>query len=315
MYRKIKKLFNIIDGHFTARRLIRKYPGCKIISTYSGVGDRVFVLAYLKNYLELFNINNFMVVSATPDNAVYQYFGVDNRHIFFLDKKRMLNLNEFYTSDWGFSFRHRHPELLSISIDAYMRLDLFDYSELFYYSDVVKSIFKLPLDSKPAKATKFEISDRIKKFFTMGKIEQGQTVVINPYANSCSEVPMSFFQIISARLASVGFHVVTSTIGEQEPLAGTIGIDFQLIEALDFCEKCGYVIGQRSGFMDLISFSEANIICVDAVSYPHSEMFKLEKCWPQNPNITTARYGSEEDNKLIDSIIEIIIGWRGARNI
>ena len=309
MIRWLNKLYDLLHGHNIAYRIIKKYKGYKIVSIYSGVGDRVFALAYLKSYLSKNNISKYKIVSATPENAVYRYFGFDKDILIFLPKKKMLSLNAFYTSDWGFSFRHRYPELLSISADAYMRTDFFNYSELFYYSDVIKTIFKLPLSTEASKVNVYNISSEHMKLFETKELVKGRTIIINPYANSCNQVPIGFFQKISDKLKTYGVLVVTSVVGAQRPLDGTKGIDFELIEAIDFCNKCGFVIGQRSGFMDLISFSQARIICVDSILYPHSELFRLEKCWPRNKNIVTVRYGSSDEEKLIDFTVSIINEW------
>lgn len=309
MVRRINKIYDLFYGHAVACKIIKRYKGYKIISIYSGVGDRVFVLAYLKSYLIRDKISKYKIVSAAPENAVYKYFGIEKENLIFLPKKRMLSLNAFYTSDWGFSFRHRHPELLSISADAYMRSDFFNYSELFYYSDVIKTIFKLPLSTAASKINVYNISSELMALFETGELISGRTVIINPYANSCGEVPSCFFQKISDKLRTCGFVTITSTIGSQRPLDGTKGIDFKLIEAVDFCNKCGFVIGQRSGFMDLISFSQAGIVCVDSILYPHSELFRLEKCRPQNEHIVTVRYGSYDEEKLIDFAVSMISKW------
>ena len=309
MVRRLNKLYDLFCGHNIAYKIIKKYKGYKIISIYSGIGDRVFTLAYLKSYLSKNNISKYKIVSATIENVVYKYFGIDKDVLIYLPKKKMLSLNAFYTSDWGFSFRHRHPELLSVSADAYMRSDFFNYSELFYYSDIIKTIFKLPLSTAVSKVNVYNISSQLMKLFETEELIKGRTVIINPYANSCSEVPINFFQKISDKLRAYGFVIVTSTVGTQKSLDGTKGIDFELIEAIDFCNRCGFVIGQRSGFMDLISFSQARIICVDSILYPHSELFRLEKCWTQNENIVTVRYGSCDEEKLIDFTISIINKW------
>ena len=77
MIRWLNKLYDLLHGHNIAYRIIKKYKGYKIVSIYSGVGDRVFALAYLKSYLSKNNISKYKIVSATPENAVYRYFGFD----------------------------------------------------------------------------------------------------------------------------------------------------------------------------------------------------------------------------------------------
>lgn len=302
-----RKGYAAMGGLLTANSLIKHNPKSKMISTYSGVGDRVFTLSYLREYQKRNHINDIKIISADPYNAVYQYFDIKKEEILPVKREKMLMLNDFYTMDIGCHFRHIQPEILSVSVDVYVRSELFSSVEFVDYSHIVKAIYKLPQETKPAACKKFPLSKRTKQLIASGVIVPEKTVVMNPYANSCRNIPFSFFQKIANHLAARGYQVISSAIKGQKALENTYGLDFDLIEAISLCEICGTVIGARSGFMDLISFSEANIISIDNLLYPHKDLFLLEKCWKNHSRIKTYHWCKEDETRIAEQVIDRVI--------
>ncbi len=301
----LKKIYFLFWGWFVAKRILRKHNDYIIFSTYTGVGDRVFLLAYIEEYKKLYD-KNIKIISCNTENPVYNIFGISESELVKVAKKDVIALNEFYKTDIGNRFRRMHPRLLSVTVDAYVRTDLIDYRDFVYYSDVVKAILKIPKDYIPKRIDSFQLSANCQRQICEAEIRTNGMVLLNPYSNSCNYIALSFFQTIADRLIENGYTVITSIYENQECLKGSFGLRFGLEDAIPLANHCKIVIGARSGFMDLISFSGTPIICVDNVLYQHNYLFCLEKCWKDNSKIFTVHWDRNAEGRSINEVYRLV---------
>lgn len=306
---------SVIFGYYYAREIIHQYPQSTVLIGYAGIGDRVFMLSYVNAFKTENNIKNVKIISSDPNNIIYKYFGIQDSDLIRMSYKKMTIINEFFTTDWGYRFQMRDKRFLPVSIDPYVRRTLFDFNDYILHSDIIKQIYRIPLDTIPKKFKYNSMSAISQKYFSDNEFEIGKTILINPYANSCKGIPLFFFQVIADAINTMGYKVITSLNNNQVALENTYGFKFPLSDALDLCSKCGIVIGARSGFMDLITYSEAKIICIDNVDYPHCSLFLLEECWKQNSNIKTFHWNRNSQNVLLEQILLTIKDYLGERNV
>lgn len=319
---KLKKIWihflMIFEGWKTAKKMLNEHPGTILISADIGIGDRVFMLAFLKKWVEMYDVKDWAILTINSKDSLYQCFDIDESKLIDISYKKNKQLNIFYYSEFGDRFRQKYREAFHVNASVYFRgTRLLINPSAFLFSSLTKAVYRIPQDTTPAICVKTEPKDSLKKLYDHGIINLKKIILINPYANSCNQTPISFFQNIADKLIAKDFSIICSVVGAQKPLEGTLGITFPLDEALSLCEACGAVVGARSGFMDLIAFSDANIICVDNHDYEFSDLFRLEANWPMNPSIRTFYYDANNEDSVVSKIVEYIfkiVRWENIEN-
>lgn len=295
----------ILFGRRIANKLISDHPGTQMVFTYESIGDQCMELAYLREFQRVNGIEKVGVVTTNPNHALFSYFSEAYDELITISKADHDTLLKFYKSDLGQIYRRKHQQLLCAFYTAYVRSDLLFGNRYIRLSDIEKQIYRIPKDSIPCQIKELECEEWLAELVNKNLIDPGKTVLLNPYANSCSGIPVSFFELVAKECIKSGFTVITGVHGDQQPIRGTTGIEFGLEKTISLVNSCGYVIGMRSGFLDLCAFSKAKIISIDHDSYGIADATILEDWWPQNEHIRTYRYSSEE-TKIIESLLEYL---------
>lgn len=296
----------LLFGKRIADKIIKDNPGKNMIFTLENVGDQCMELAYAQSYKEANKIEHLAVITSNPSHPLFQYFPDAYDSLVTVTKKEISILLKFYKSDVGQMYRRKHPEIVCAFYTSYVRSDLLFNNSYIKLSDIEKHIYRIPLNTLPSKITNIPAKEWVDGLVSSGKLVRGNTVLINPYANSCSGVPIAFFEKVAKLCMEKGFAVLTGIHADQKSVKGTNGVDFSLDKTVELVNACGYVIGLRSGFLDLCAFSDAKVISIDHESYYLADATKLEDWWPQNQRIKTFRYCTD-DVRLIDEIVEYLI--------
>lgn len=107
----------------------------------------------------------------------------------------------------------------------------------------------------------------IEKLFEYNDLLRHRTVVLCPYAGWAPPIPFSFWQKLSVKLQLNGFTVCTNLGSEEESvIPGTAKVCYPLNLAVPFVETAGYVVGIRSGFLDIIE----SAVCKKVALYPYN---------------------------------------------
>lgn len=303
----LKKIINIPYGWYIIKKMIKSNPEKVLILSDLGIGDRVFMLAYLKAWANYYNKNAWGIIVVNPDDQLYQCFSISHDRLIPISYKKYKHIYTFYTSVFGERFRRQHEEILFVNALGFFRGNrLLVNPCAFIFSTLTKAIYRLPQDTPPTKCMMKKESDLLERLRNEEGINFDRAILVNPYANSCNQTPIFFFQKIVDKLIQGGFSILCSTVEDQKPLVGTLGVFFPINEAFVLCETCRAVIGARSGFMDLMAFSNANIICIDNHDYKYSDLFRLETNWPMNPHIRTFYYETGDADKKIKEIVDYV---------
>lgn len=288
-------------GKRIADGIIKDNPGKNMLFTLENVGDQCMELAYAQSYKEANKIEHLAIITSNPRHPLFQYFPNAYDSLITVTKKEISILLKFYKSDMGQIYRRKHPEIVCAFYTSYVRSDLLFSNPYIRLSDIEKLIYRIPLNTLPCKITNIPATEWIDDLVSSGKLVKGKTVLINPYANSCTGVPFAFFEKVANLCMEKGFSVLSGIHADQQPVRGTNSVDFPLDRTIELVNACGYVIGLRSGFLDLCAFSDAKIVSIDHESYFLADATKLEDWWPQNQRIKTFRYRAD-DRGLIDDI-------------
>ncbi len=157
----------------------------------------------------------------------------------------------------------------------------FDWnSEVDFFCRYRENVFGLPLETEILPPILDEISDEHKQelhaLYRMDK----SVIILAPYANSGPQLFSDDVWIrITKRLKKKGYLVYTNVAGTKEvPIKGSIPLCLSFSELFYVADKVKCFIGRRSGIMDFLSFSEAEILCI---LYPECWHDDLRRNFPK----------------------------------
>ena len=108
------------------------------------------------------------------------------------------------------------------------------------------------------------------------KFQESKTVLLCPYSRFTDEISRRFFDELANDLKNNGYKVYTNLSEPfQTPVKGTIGIQYSLSQLYRELQKGGYVIGSRSGIMDLLMYTRCTIIALYQNGDVYDQFFRL----------------------------------------
>ena len=117
--------------------------------------------------------------------------------------------------------------------------------------------------------------------------------MLSPYVNTLPAIPPWVWVELAKRLKLEGYVVGTNCGGPSEKaVEGTIELRFDYDISVPVLEKCGYFIGIRSGFCDIVSSAKCKKIII----------YQPYIFWGDGSNLD---YFSLNKNELCDDAIEI----------
>ena len=167
--------------------------------------------------------------------------------------------------------------------------------DLLFVKNFQHNVFDLPLDKTffHAPVVK-DISDQVKRRFNdQYVLDKERTVILAPRANTPFVSPsLRFWQNLAAYLRQRG-HIVYTNIGKNaagivdNTLQDVPPLNANLNEIFYLADKVKYIIGLRSGLLDLLAFSKGNIVCLSPAKF-HSGDLKL--IYPGTPSKIRSLY-------------------------
>ena len=151
------------------------------------------------------------------------------------------------------------------------------------------SVYELPMDTNLEKPVIANISDEdIERLNSKYVLSKKYTVVLMPYAYSIEMLDNNFWIILARSLKSKGFTVYTNVGNANEsPIEDTLPIMTTFSELFYISDKIHCFIGLRSGILDFLANTKANIFCI---SYLEHWWYDLKRIFP-NSNCQTFYYG------------------------
>ncbi len=151
----------------------------------------------------------------------------------------------------------------------------FDWnSELSFFDRYRENVFGLPLETEILPPLIKDISlEHKQKLHALYQISN-RTIILTPYANSGPQLFSDDVWVeITKRLRQQGYIVYTNVAGFKElPVQGTKPIRLTFSELYYVADKVKCFIGRRSGILDFLSFSDADILCVLYPDHWHDDL-------------------------------------------
>lgn len=137
-------------------------------------------------------------------------------------------------------------------------------SDLDFFDRYRENVFGLPIETEILPPLIEDISiEHKKKLHALYQISE-RTIILTPYANTSPQVFSNDVWIeMVERLKKQGYTMYTNVAGVSEaPIQGTQPIRLTFSELFYVSDQVKCFIGRRSGILDFLSFSNAEILCV-----------------------------------------------------
>ncbi len=300
-----------VDVCQTIRELVQN--GYEVMLYHQGFGETAIFLQVLYKYKEMKNKKLFVITYAPTRTELLRACDCIDE-VFEVPE-------EFYMA-------------LCKDVPFRMECDIKDFLTMHQY-DLDRTTLKtevcdylgIPKDTPYKNYHLPEVNANWEEYFAAKNLIVGKTVYIVPHAVFLGKVVKDeFWEKLVCRLKDVGYTAILNL--PQETVPGVPFAYFDIIPSIRLAEMCGYVIGARTGFTDLIAaFTDLPL----QVIYPddsHSSWEILKKyTWTEpvenhyaekymestglhtlfdRPGITEHVYTTDEE--LLNSIIDTLLG-------
>ena len=250
------------------RRICRKYgKDVWILVARGPVGDFYLLALFLEAYLKKEKIENYVIAGDSKGfTKVAELFpkAIKRERIVLLSEEETDSLIHVYLFGGIGEYRLR---LLTIWQKLSFNSCLVKYRDGFSFMDTIRSFtYGLPVDTEPSNPEFDKLDDEMIALCEGMGMKKGKTAVLSPYAYSLQSLPMHFWQELADRLMKEGYTVCVNVDAKKEKcgLEHVIPVGFTFRQSAAVLEYAGYLIGIRSGFMDITSSAR----CKKFVLYP-----------------------------------------------
>lgn len=279
---------------------------------YAGTGDVYLAGMYMNAFAKANDIKSFVVVVIGNANfRIASLFGFKEVvKISQGDADYLIRLVMFLGEENNrIVVMHHCPPQMHCGILENMRnINEINFTDLF-----INNVFHLDL-YRDRQLPQFDYSGpQIDELFIKNNLVEGKTVVFSPYVNTLSGLPWWVWSNVAQKLKELGFVVCTNCgASDEQPINGTIPLYFGYDISVPLLERCGYFVGIRSGFCDVISSAACKKIIVyqpylfwgQGTNYDYFSLNKIGFC----DDAIEFEYEGVEFYDLIDKIINYVIG-------
>ena len=268
-----------------------------LICPHKGTGDIYFIGLYLKEFLNINKIDNYVFLfRGKAEQKIGELFGI----------KKFKIINDKETQDlMNFKFFLGESNLDIYDLHHYpWTRQIQDTGLLEGFNNITfDKMFRFPgmgvgNEAKRVLPVFKNNENKFKKIFKEKKLIPGKTFIIAPYASSMPKLPVTFWEKLVKELKKMGYTVATNSSGVKEPvIVGTESVFFEYNESVPFVEYAGGFIGLRSGLCDIISSAR----CKKIILYSY---YDPEVKWI-NWSGKTKKYFGLKNNALCENAIEI----------
>ncbi len=149
--------------------------------------------------------------------------------------------------------------------------------------------------------------------FERFNLPENRTVILAPYAKSIKPIDFNWWIKIRDILLKSGFQPVTNVGINEKPIEGTQGITIPFEEIIPFSELAGWVIGLRSGLMDILSSSKCKLTVLYPEEFWWGSVKIINYSGLKKINNRIEEYEINRDVQPSDDIIEYMLFQRMER--
>lgn len=242
-----------------------------------GIGDTIFALGFLKEYLNENNIANCCIVGCHQKERIYQWYRNDYDNYIQVPHWVLRKIYEASKTDLGAELflKNKNSFFLAMPQGYYRGGDQQYYMlDKFTQIDAYKCCLYRLQSSSNIKRPEFRCDD-ISRIIEEYKLLEGRTVILTPGANTLKE-KIDIFDELARKFLEIGYMVLTNITNKNDKVVkNTQGVMIPLDCICRVAEFCGMVIGMRSGLFDVLMFSNAKIIALYPIEDKRFRYFNI----------------------------------------
>ncbi len=300
----IEAIYKVCVGMKLIRNIRERYgEDVHILLVRGATGDTYIQLRMLNNWLKENNIQRYVLVgdavgmeSLMKLFLPHNYISISGYRSECVEKVYMLcggeKLKITLTFPWTYSLYFNRCRLRMTETFNFM--DTYKWYVFGLKEDVYMEPVKFP-----------GISNEIMNKLHDMSFHKGKTVIIAPEANSVTQIPVEFWNIITGKLEKKGYKVFINT--KKKNNYNTKSVFFDYSEMAAVLEYAGYFIGIRSGLCDIIS----TVKCKKIILYPEKKesdynehRSEIDFCGLRNMGLVEDKEIVELETALIRNITE-----------
>lgn len=228
------------------------------------IGDFLITMGYLESYRKQNKLNHVTICCTKKFQILSSYYHDYFDEYIDIKPERLYRMMTLGTTDFGQHVINKLSNITMINPTNAFVERTFDYIARYPMVSLVDCIKYgcLKLD-KNANFSAPVIQEKKKKTH--------DTVLLCPDSRSTKLENTIVFEKLTDALKNIGFEVWTNlSYVEQKPIPGTKGIYCNLQEIADVVESIGYVVGVRSGVLDLFMYCNCRMVAI----YPQGSGIK-----------------------------------------
>lgn len=231
------------------------------VAMYQGTGDIYFECMYLESFALDRGIHRFclLVIGDACKNVGMLYPNIVIE-VITPEERNAITIYRCLSKDERIHLLHYDTPIFreNAFVNGYLR----GFREI-NFLDILWTVSFGNVNSLSAQKPQFNIQKAI-KFCKENRLPAGRTIILSPFATSMVLLPEKFWEQVVYLLKEKGFCVCTNCGIDENELEGTQKLVFEYSISMPILNYCGYYIGLRSGFTDIISGST----CKKVVLYP-----------------------------------------------
>lgn len=294
--RFIKAIPKAILGAFVFAGLMRRKEKTYYVVLPLTLGDAMLALSYLEEFKKQKNINHVTAV-CTPSyvRRLCAYYPDTVDAVLCRKKWQLAALRGFVDTHLGGYLSTLHLDRVTfvfLTCNVSMRT-LWDNPSISFPVYAKAILYKISMSSRPERP-QIPAAD-ISAFISRYRMKKGQTVFLNPVANSVHCDVTQLLAGVTEELMAKGYDVITLTANDEEqPIHGTQAIPCTLEEAFSLVEYGGTLIGVRSGFLDVLVYAKCKLISLIDAGNGLESFFRMEELHV-NPDCHTVVYNGDDE--------------------
>ncbi len=260
------------------------------------IGDTLLCLGYINAYRNQHGIKHLTFVTTESMTSIVEGYEQFLDSIIFFPKKRLRLILDAGKTNFGGHVIEKLKGVTIINPENAFTSEFFLYPSRFPMMSLKDCIKygELHLENDASFIVPyFRHDDRglIKKL----SVKRGKTVILTPYAVVTKPISFSFFDKLSELLVEHGFQVMTNiTDSKQRVVKGSQPLHCSLGEAMVIAEYCGWVVGLRSGILDLLCYAKCHIIALYPSGNLYVNFFRLNALEGTKADIIEHRLSNEK---------------------
>lgn len=299
----IKSTVKIIFGGFVFVDFLKKSKNTHLLILMPQLGDSIVALSYLEEFKRQRNIRHVTVVCTPYVKRLCSYYPETVDDVLCQKRWKIAAFCRFSNTVVGNHLYMLYIDRFTILVDNVRKQAVWDNPVLTMPMVTKIIVYKIAMSSKPKppQIPYIDISETVRQY----DLIEGKTIFFNPFANSVRCDITELLADATIIFMAKGYRVVTLTFNDkQHPIRGTLAIQCGLEEAYHLVQFGGTLIGLRSGFFDVMIYSDCRIISIVDEKYGIKKYCEMES-YGVNSDCHTIIYNEDDDN-VISHMVDVI---------